>query len=295
MSRIAAIVLACAAFCAPARAQDEYGARGLFPVYVSGPQWVIFDKPRKGADPRDLMAGARYLIIGSEGADVFVVGRTSATYGGACRGKKPLKLRAALLKGPRSSVGDPVLAVKVPDSFALKGSRASYSALANAVDEPLYQLLGSTVAAAAAAEAKAGALRFRSDDEGASAFLADPRPEKVASKIDFAARLPVAGLKRATALVTDGQISSSHRRCLRLADGDRLVGGCVEMPHDLMSETAQLRFVSYDPSGKGNPFLLAYTKGEPLWGHERWGFLLRATGPRLFLRDAMDPRCREGF
>ncbi|MBI4060511.1 MAG: hypothetical protein HY403_03690, partial [Elusimicrobia bacterium] len=82
---------------------------------------------------------------------------------------------------------------------------------------------------------------------------------------------------------------------LRLADGGRLLGPCVEMPHELMSETAQLRFVSYDPSGGGSPFLLAYTHGEPLWGHERWGFVLRRGGARLFLRDAMDPRCREGF
>ena len=62
-----------------------------------------------------------------------------------------------------------------------------------------------------------------------------------------------------------------------------------------MAETAQLRFVSYDPSGKGGPLLLAYSKEAPLWGHERWGFALRAAGARLFLRDAMDPRCREGF
>ena len=67
------------------------------------------------------------------------------------------------------------------------------------------------------------------------------------------------------------------------------------MPHDLMAETAQLRFVAYDPGGKGSPFLLAYTRGEPLWGHERWGFVLRASGARLFLRDALDPGCREGF
>jgi len=114
-------------------------------------------------------------------------------------------------------------------------------------------------------------------------------------KIDFAAHPSVAGLKKPTALITDAQISSSHRRCLRLADGDRLIGRCVEMPHDLMSETTQLRFVAYDPGGKGSPFLLAYTRGEPLWGHERWGFVLRGTGARLFLRDAMDPRCRDGF
>lgn len=286
-----AVVLACA----PSLAQDEYGSRGLFPVYRSGNQWVIFDKPRKGANPKDLMAGSKFLIIGSEGADLFVVGRTSATYGGACRAKKPQKLRAALLKGPRSVVGDPVMAIKVPDDFKLKGSNARYDALSNAVDEPLYQLLGSTLTLASVAEARSGAFRFRADDEGASAFLADPRPDKIALKIDFAAHPTVAGLKSPTALVTDAQVSSSHRRCLRLADGDRLVGGCVEMPHDLMSETAQLRFVSYDPGGHGSPFLLAYTKGEPLWGHERWGFVLRGAGARLFLRDAMDPRCRDGF
>lgn len=279
----------------PSVAQDEYGSRGLFPVYQSGNQWVIFDKPRKSANPKDLMAGSKFLIVGSEGADLFVVGRTSATYGGACRGMKPQKLRAALLKGPRSTVGDPVMAIKVPDDFRLKGSNARYDSLANKVDEALYALIGSTLTAASVDEAKSGGLRFRPDDEGASAFLADPRPEKVAMKIDFAAHPAVAGLRAPTTLVTDAQISSSHRRCLRLADGSRLLGTCAEMPHDLLSETAQLRFVSYDPSGKGNPFILAYTMGEPLWGHERWGFVLRASGPRLFLRDAMDPRCREGF
>ena len=293
--RLLALVTLLAGLAAPSFAQDEYGSRGLFPVYQSGNQWVIFDKPRKGANPKDLMAGSKFLIIGSEGADLFIVGRTSATYGGACKAKKPQKLRAALLKGPRSVVGDPVMAIKVPDSFQLKGSNARYDALANAVDEPLYQLIGSTLTAASIEEAKSGSFRFRADDEGASAFLADPRADKIALKIDFAAHPAVAGLKAPTALVTDAQVSSSHRRCLRLADGDRLIGGCVAMPHELMSETAQLRFVSYDPGGNGSPFLLAYTKGDPLWGHERWGFVLRGSGARLFLRDAMDPRCREGF
>lgn len=295
MTRLALLLLSVLALAAPSSAQDAYGSRGLFPVYKSGNQWVIFDKPSKSRDPKDLMPGTRFLIIGSAGADLFVVGRTSATYGGACRNKKPQKLRAALLKGPRSAVGDPVMAIKVPPGFQLKGSNARYDALDNKVDEPLYRLLGSTLTAAAVEEGKAGAYRFREDDEGSAAFLADPRPDKIAMKIDFAAHPAVAGLKAPTALVTDAQISSSHRRCLRLADGDRLIGRCVEMPHDLMSETAQLRFVAYDPGGNGNPFLLAYTKGEPLWGHERWGFVLRGGGARLFLRDAMDPRCREGF
>lgn len=293
--RLLLALLVLSALAAPARAQDEYGARGLFPVYKSGNQWVIFDKPRKSRKAKDLLPGAKFLIIGSVGADVFVVGRTSATYGGLCRNRKPLRLRAALLKGPRSTVGDPVMAIKVPDGFKLKGSNARYDALENAVDEPLYRLLGSTLTAAAMEEAKAGAYRFRADDEGAAAFLGDPQPGKIAMKIDFAAHPAVAGLKSPTALISDAQISSAHRRCLRLADGARLIGGCVEMPHDLMSETAQLRFVSYDPGGNGNPFLLAYTRGTPLWGHERWGFVLREGGARLFLRDALDPRCREGF
>ncbi len=293
--RLLLALLAAAALARPSAAQDEYGSRGLFPVYQSGNQWVIFDKPRKSGEMKDLLPGSRFLIVGSLGADLFVVGRTSATYGAVCRNKKPLKLRAALLKGPRSTVGDPVMAIKVPDSFQLKGSRARYDALENAVDEPLYKLLGSTLTAAALEEGKTGAYRFRADDEGSAAFLAAPTSDKISMKIDFAAHPPVAGLAAPTALITDAQISSSHRRCLRLADGDRLIGRCVEMPHDLMSETAQLRFVAYDPGGNGSPFLLAYTKGEPLWGHERWGFALRGGGARLFLRDAMDPRCREGF
>jgi len=74
----------------------------------------------------------------------------------------------------------------------------------NAVDEPLYRLLGSTLTAAALEEGKAGAYRFREDDEGSAAFLADPRADKIAMKIDFAAHPPVAGLKAPT--ITDLEI-----------------------------------------------------------------------------------------
>ena len=147
MPRLVLVLLALIALAPPSSAQDEYGSRGLFPVYKAGNQWVIFDKPRKSGKVKDLLPGSKFLIVGSIGADLFVVGRTSPTYGGACRNKKPLKLRAALLKGPRSTVGDPVMAIKVPDDFQLKGSRARYDALANKVDEPLYQLLGSTLTA----------------------------------------------------------------------------------------------------------------------------------------------------
>lgn len=290
---LAALLLG--ALLGPARAQDEYGAKGLFPVYDHAGTWLVYDKTSKRGASSALMPGSRFLIVGSRGADLFSVARASATYGGACRGRKPLRLRAAILKGPRGEVGDPILAIKVPASFSLKGSRAVYAGLPNKVDESVYASLGAALAAAAVSEAKDGAFQFKPDDEGASSFLADPKPEKILLKIDYASRPKVAGLADPLVLVTGAQISNSFRRCLRLADGDKLVGGCVEMPSGLMAETALLSFVSYDPGGKGNPLLLAYTREAPLWGHERWGVVLRATGARLFLRDAMDPRCREGF
>lgn len=290
-----AFLLAAAAVVRPAAAQDQYGAKGLFPVYDVGGHWLVYDKTTQAGGSQALRPGGRFLLIGSDGAGLFSVAHVSAAFGGACRKKKPARLRAAILKGPRASVGDPILALKVPAGFSLKGSRAVFSALPNAVGEPVYQALGAALSSATIEEAKAGAFKFQAGDDGADAFLADPKPEKISLKIDFAAPVKVAGLKAPLVLVTGAQISNSFRRCLRLADGDKLIGGCVEMPSDLMAETALLRFVSYDPSGKGGPLLLAYTKEAPLWGHERWGFALRASGARLFLRDAMDPRCRAGF
>ena len=280
----------------PAAAQEEYGARGLFPVYDYAGQWTIYDKTAQKGGAQALKPGNRFLVVGSEGAELFTVARASAAWGGACRARQPVRLRAALLKGRGSAVGDPVLAVKVPARFSLKGSNARYRSLPNAVSEELYRSLGPGLSAAALEEARSGEFKFKPDDNGAAGFMADPKPEAVLLKIDYATPARVAGLKEPIALVTGTQISNSCRRCLRLADEGRLLGGCVEMPHDLMGETALLRFVSYDPSGKGAPLLLAYTKEPaPLWGHERWIFLLRPTGPKLLLRDAMDPRCREGF
>ena len=292
---LAATLFLAAAAAVPAAAQDEYGAKGLFPVYDVGGHWLIYDKTTSAGGSQALKPGGRFLLIGSEGADLFSVAHASAAYGGACRNKKPARLRAAILKGPRPSVGDPILALGVPARFSLKGSRAVYGALPNAVGEPVYQTLGAALNAATIEEAKSGAFRFKPDDSGASAFMADPKPEKITLKIDFAAPTKIAGLAAPMVLVTGAQISNSFRRCLRLADGGKLIGGCVEMPSDLMAETALLRFVAYDPSGKGSPLVLAYTKDAPLWGHERWFFALRVSGARLLQRDAMDPRCREGF
>lgn len=279
----------------PARAQDDYGAKGLFPAYDVGGHWLVYDKTTAQGGSRALKPGSGFLLVGSSGADLFAVAHSSAAYGGACRGRKPIRLRAGILRGPRRSVGDPILAIKVPEAFSLKGSRAVFRALDNQVGEPVYQRLEAALKDAVIQDAKSGAFRFKPDDDGADAFKADPKPEKVLLKIDFAAKVQVSGLSDAMVVVTGAQVSDSFRRFLCLADGGRLIGACAEMPSDLMAETTLLRFVSYDPSGKGAPILLAYTKDAPLWGHERWGWALRASGPRVVVRDAMDPRCREGF
>jgi hypothetical protein len=292
---LAALALACAA---SARAQEAYGAKGIYPVYETAGQWVIFDKdPRPGqpGQAAPLAPGGRFLVVGSQGSELFTVARTSATYGGACRKNKPVKLRAALLKGPRSAVGTPIIGIKVKEGFSLQGSQARYLALRNEVNEGTYARLGDAVKAAVVSDIKDGGFRFSLDDNPGPLFQQDPKPQQVQMKIDFGARLLVRGLAEAFVFVEGSQVSATFRRCLRLADGERLAAQCVEMPDKLMAETALLRFVAYDPSGQGNPLILAYTPAPPMWGDERWGFSLRSSGPRLVLSDAMDPRCREGF
>jgi hypothetical protein len=291
---IGALLAAAVSLAPRALAQEAYGAKGIFPVYESPPQWVIFDKkPVKGQSP--LAVGGRFLIVGSEGADLFEVKKTSGTYGGACRKHKPAKVPAALLVGPRRTVGRPIIGIKVPDSFSLRGSRAVYTALRSQVGEETYAKLGEAIRAAAALDAKEGRFKLKADDPTAEAFLANPAPEGVQTKIDFGAAVAVKGLGRPFVFVEESQIGAASRRCLRLAVEDKLIGDCAEMPRALMAETDLLQFVAYDPSGAGNPFVMAFTKSPPLWGDERWGFVVRASGPRLFLVDAMDPRCRAGF
>jgi len=295
--RVLLVALALAG-AAPARAQEAYGAKGIYPVYKTAGQWVIFDKdprPVKPGQAAPLAPGGRFLVVGSSGSELFTVARTSATYGGACRKNKPVKLRAALLKGPRSAVGSPIIGIKVREDFSLKGSQARYLALRNEVDEGAYSRLGDAVKAAVASDIKSGGFRFSLDDNPSPQLQQDPRPEQVQMKIDFGARLMVRGLADAFVFIEGSQVSATFRRCLRLAEGEKLTADCVEMPHALMAETALLRFVAYDPGGDGRPLLLAYTPEAPLWGDERWGFALRNSGPRLVLFDVMDPRCREGF
>ena len=288
-----------AALClAPAKAQDEYGAKGIYPVYETSGQWVIFDKSPKKAKPKQaspLSPGSRFLVVGSKGSQLFPVPRSSAAFGGACRKRRPITLRTAILDGPRRAVGAPIIGIRVRPDFSLKGSRAKFIALKNEVNEDVYGRLGGAIKDATIRDVKSGAFRFRPDDSPGPMFLQDPNPDQIQVKIDFAARLQVRGLAEGFVLVAGSQVSSTFRRCLLLADGDKLVADGVEMQHALMAETGLLRFVAYDPGGQGNPLLLAYTPQAPLWGDERWGFALRGTGPRLFLADAMDPRCREGF
>src|SRR5207302_1635341 len=112
---------------------------------------------------------------------------------------------------------------KVPSGFSLKGSRAVFAALPNAVGEPVYQALGPALNAATIEEAKAGDFKFLAVDDGANSFLADPKPEKIGLKIDFAAPVKVAGLSAPMVLVTGAQISNTFLRCLRLADGGKLI------------------------------------------------------------------------
>lgn len=279
----------------PARGQDGYGARGIYPVYETGGQWVVFDKEAGRKKPSPLEAGTRFLVIGSRGSQLFMVARTSGTYGGACRQGKPLKLRAALLRGPRSAVGRPIIGIGVPADFNIKASNDRYIRLSNEVSEETYAELSAAIRRSAVEDMKAGTFRPRADDEGAQAFLGAPDPAKLQIKIDFGSRIPLQGAKRPFVFVEETQISASSRRCLRLADAGKLLGACVEMPRALMAETALLDFVAFDPSARGSPYLLAFTRVEPLWGDERWGFVIQAGGPRAFLADAMDIRCREGF
>lgn len=279
----------------PSRAQESYGAKGIYPVYETGGQWVVFDKRAARRPTARLTLGRRMLVIGSSGAQLFTIARSSAAYGDVCRKRRPAKVRTALLRGPRGAVGRPIIGIAVPQAFTLRGSRAVYKPLQSRVGEDTYSRLLGAITQATLADVKSGAYRFKLDDGAAETFLRDPKPDQVQVKIDFGAPLEVRGLKDPFVLVEESQISASDRRCLRLADASKLVGGCAEMPLSLMAETDLLEFVSYDPSGAGTPLVLAFTRQTPLWGDERWGFVIRPTGPRLFLRDAMDIRCRESF
>jgi hypothetical protein len=257
--------------------KSSYGDKGIFPVYELSGQWLIFDKQTLRGHP-PLTPNSHFLVLGDRGQALFTLARSSAAYGASCAAGKPVPMTTALLRGSRTAVGRPILAVSVPASFSLKGSRAVLRALTNTVDDSSYQRLLGPVRLAVTAENSLS------------------RPDGIQTKIDFGAPVPVKTISSPFVFVEESQFASKSRRCLRLGESAHLIGGCAEMSAKLMAETAGLDFVYYDPSGKSeNPMLLAFTKTTALWGDERWAFVLRPSGPALLLQDATDIRCREGF
>ncbi|MFA5139973.1 MAG: hypothetical protein WC728_12140 [Elusimicrobiota bacterium] len=274
------------------------GKPGIYPVYQSGPRWMLVEKPAQGRKP-EVRKGTRVLVIGSTGVDEFYVSAATRTLLAGCRGARPAAKPAHLLssRSPKAfeRVGAPVIALLLREGAAYDPGRASFRALSSDADEALYSRVQQALLDATLADAASGDFAFVAGDEEGRLFAARPEPEKVQMKIDFSAGLRMAGVKDARLLVEGTQISKTYRRCLRLFSGDKPVGGCAVMPHVLMAETRLLKFVSYDPAGQGRPFVMAYTETEPLWGHERWGFQFTRQGPKVFLEDALDPRCRESF
>jgi len=174
-------------------------------------------------------------------------------------------------------------------------SQALFTPLKNEVGESVYKKLDFAIRKTNVSDLKEGAFPILPDDQDGAALAREADPLRLQMKVDFASPVQVKGLKDPLVLIEGTQVSNSYRRCLRLFEDKEPLGGCVEMPHVLMTETRQLDFVAYDPSRAGSPFVFAYTTEAPLWGHERWGFQVNAQGAKLFLRDALDPKCREGF
>lgn len=279
----------------PTKALSGSRVPGIFAVYPAGGRWMLVER-EGSAKPTQ---GARFVVIGSKGAGEFRAEKASKTWEAACDGGKRAARRAWLLTAADAAdfkrVGTPVIAILLKPGAAFQASKARFSALKNEASEPLYQRLEKTLRAAAAAELASGEFQMDIGDEEGHRTAANPDPEKIRLKLDFAARVKLAGREDALVVVDGAEYSRSYRRCLRVVDGAEAVGSCVEMPHELMAETAALDFVAYDPARSGKPFILAYTEKAPLWGHERWGVQNTAGGPKLFLRDALDPRCRDSF
>lgn len=273
-------------------------ASGVYPVYDYPDGWVLFDRDGK---PKGLAAGTQVLVVGSKATGLFAVEGTQPVDG--CVNKKPGRLTGYRLGGRgKEALGTPIIALKAPKGRALDLKQARLYRLVNAVSDETYNLYGKTLKEAILEDVKSGSFLFKADDSLGSHYQRNPDPEKVQLKIDFGSRLRVAGVKDAFVLVEGANISKTFRRCVRLfkdrtAAGEPPIptGECAEMPHDLMGETQLLEFVAYDPNGKGTPFVLAYTTKEPLWGHERWGYQVTRRGPKRFLMDATDPKCRERF
>ncbi|MBI4387012.1 MAG: hypothetical protein HY551_06490 [Elusimicrobia bacterium] len=294
---------------APAQAQGESSAQlpparrapirlalrqapGVFPVYDMDGMWILLDRrkegPRRGLGPK-----RRVLVIGSSGVEVLSILHATRTWNASCSQAGQQATPGYVLGGKgRGQLGVPIIAL-VPKS-PVQPRRARVRRLGNETSDSTYMELGPAIRKTVAREISQGRFALEAGDSLGEAFSRNPDPEKIQLRIDFAAKFPVAGFGSPQLVVAGTQISRSFRRCLRLSDGPRMVGGCALMPHALMADTDFLEFAAYDPAGGTSaPILLAYSSREPLWGHERWGFRMGRKGPSLFLLDALDPRCRQ--
>jgi hypothetical protein len=270
---------------------------GIYPVFEAGGRWMIVDRsPRR---KHLLRRGGRVLVIGSRGVAPFRIARSTRTFGTACEDRRQVARTAYYLTSKRASsfkrVGTPVIAIRLKRGTRYNPKDAWFYRLKNAVQESTYQDLGATLKSSIADDLRSGDFQIKLNDKVGHDFARSPNPDKIQMKIDFGSKIRYRKFKDAFLLVEGAQVSNTYRRCMRLMGSNKPVGNCAEMPHELMVETRQLKFVAYDPSKRGAPFILAYTEGKPLWGHERWGFQMTDKGPKLFLRDAMDPKCRSGF
>lgn len=272
---------------------------GIFPVYEAGGRWMVIERVPAGSSHRSVTRGTELVVIGSRGVDKFYASRSTRTYLAACENNRPAPTLGYLLKASSAKnfkrVGTPVIALPLRKGVRFNPAKAWFYRLANEVREDTYKKLEKTIRGKILEDVASGAYLMDPEDEGGHKFAKDPDPEDILMKIDFGSKIRYRGMSNPFVLVDDVKISRSRRRCVRLFDGDKPVGDCAEMPHELLSETQGLKFVAYDPSRRNRPFVLAFTDKEPLWGHERWGIQLTQKGPKVFLKDALDPKCRAGF
>ncbi|MBI4345835.1 MAG: hypothetical protein HY553_03205 [Elusimicrobia bacterium] len=280
---------------APMRQQVKRQAKsapGIYPVYDLPQGWLLFDR---GGKPKAIGAGTPFVVVGSKATGVLTVSGT-ASVDAACVKGKPGKANAYVLGGRGAdALGTPIIALRIPKGQRVDTRAAKLYRLVNEVSDETYTRYGQALKESIIEDVKSGAFLFKVDDSLGEVYARNPDPEKIQLKIDFGSKVRIGGVRHALVLVEGANISRTFRRCVRLFADDAAVGECADMPSDLMTETQTLEFVAYDPSGRGQPFMLAYTTREPLWGHERWGYRLSKGGAKRFLMDALDPKCRERF
>ena len=271
---------------------------GIYPVYEADGRWMLIER-ESSPKSRRVSIGANVALIGSTGVEVFRVQRSTKTLMAACKNKSPSPTQGYFLTAKSASkfkkVGTPIIAILLPKGRKFDTRQARFYALKNGVKEDTYRRLQAPIREDITAELRAGLFQIDVADDKGQAFARAPEPEQIQMKIDFGSKIRYRGLRDAYLLIDGVQISKTYRRCMRMFDGTKQLGQCAEMPHELNVETQQMNFVAYDPARRGRPYIFAFTEKEPLWGHERWGFQMMDSGPQIFMRDALDPRCRESF